>query len=172
MISCRKVKKWMVDYLEGTLPGEKKALFAEHLAKCPRCAQEVTTLVKTQKLVEMKATEEMPEEFWTHYLPRLKRRLAEKPLPGLQWRPVPTLALATVTALVLLIVVTVSLFRSPSLDLKNLPREVLAKEMVTSNSEVDYFIAESFEPEEIVQALMPQEIFSTLAKGGEMYEVL
>lgn len=169
MMSCRKVKKWTVDYLEGTLSGKKKVLFEEHLAKCFQCVQEVGALVKTQKLAGLKAREEMPEEFWTHYLPRLKRRWEEKPLPGLQWRPVPTLALTTATALVLLIVITVSLLRTPSLDLKNLPREVLAKEVVTSNSELDYFIAESFEPEEIVQALIPQEMLSSLVSSSKEF---
>lgn len=172
MISCRKVKRWMIDYLEGTLSGKKKVLFEEHLAKCSRCAREVKALVETQRLVRLKAREEMPEEFWTHYLPRLKRRLEERPLPKLVWRSAPVLALATTTVLVLLVVVAISLFRTPGLDLESLPREVLAEEVVASNSELDYFIAESFEPEEIVQALIPQEIFSALAKGGEMYEVL
>jgi len=172
MISCRKVKRWIVDYLEEALPEDKKTLFEEHLSKCSQCAQEIEALVKTQKLVRLKAVEEMPEGFWVHYLPRLKRRLEEKPLPRLKWRPVPALALATVTALVLLIVVTTSLFRAPGLTLENLPREVLAKEVMAANSELDYFIAESFEPEEIIQALIPEEIFSTLAEGGERYEVL
>ena len=172
MISCRKIKRWVIDYLEGSLCEEKKFLFEEHLAKCFRCAQEVEALVKTQKLVRLKTREEMSEGFWAHYLPRLRRRLEERPLPRLEWRPVPTLALTTATALVLLIVVAVSLFRIPDLDLESLPRKVLVKEVMTANSEVDYFIAESFEPEEIVQALIPQEIFSALAKGGERYEVL
>ncbi|MBU4128752.1 zf-HC2 domain-containing protein [bacterium] len=74
MISCRKVKRWMIDYLEGTLSKKKKVLFKKHLSKCSRCAQEVEALVKTQRLVRLKAREEMPEGFWAHYLPRLKRR--------------------------------------------------------------------------------------------------
>lgn len=172
MIGCRKVKRWTIDYLEGSLPEKKRVLFEEHLSKCSPCVQEVEALVKTQRLVRLKAREEMPEEFWTHYLPRLKRRLEEKPLPRLGWRPAPTLTVATVTTLVLLVVVAISLFRTPGLNLESLPRKALIKEVMASNSEVDYFIAESFEPEEIVQALVPQEIFSALAKGGEMYEVL
>ncbi len=172
MISCRRVKRWTIDYLEETLSEKKKFLFEEHLAKCSKCAQEVETLAKTQKLVRLKAREEMPEGFWTHYLPRLRRRLEEKPLPRLAWRPVPALALATATALVLVIVVAISLLRTPSLNLENLPREVLVEEVMASNSELDYLIAESFEPEEIAQALIPKEIFSALEKGGETYETL
>ncbi|MBA7485230.1 hypothetical protein ES707_20768 [subsurface metagenome] len=172
MISCRKVKKWMVDYLEGTFSEEKKFLFEEHLAKCSRCAQEVGALVKTQKLVRLKAREEMPEGFWAHYLPGLRRRLEEKPLPRLAWRPVPAVVLATTTALVLLVVVAISLLRTPSLNLESLPREVLVEEVMASNSELDYFIAESFEPEEIAQALIPEEIFNSLIRGGETYETL
>ena len=167
MISCRKIKKWMVDYLEGTLSEEKKFLFEEHLAKCSRCAQEVEALVKTQKLVRLKARKEMPEGFWVHYLPRLRRRLEEKPLPRLAWRSVPALALATATASVLLIVVAVSLFRIHGLDLESLPRKVLVKEVMTANSEVDYFIINSFEPEEIVQALIPQEMLNSLVSSSE-----
>ncbi|MBU4310403.1 zf-HC2 domain-containing protein [bacterium] len=167
MISCRKVKRWMIDYLEGTLSKKKKVLFKKHLSKCSRCAQEVEALVKTQRLVRLKAREEMPEGFWAHYLPRLKRRLEEKPLPRLEWRPVPTLALTTATALVLLIVVAVSLLRIPGLDLESLPREVLVEEVRASNSELDYFIADSFEPEEIVQALIPQEILDSLINSNQ-----
>ena len=172
MVSCRKIKRWVIDYLEGSLSEEKKFLFVEHLAKCSRCAQEVGVLVKTQKLVRLKAREEMPEGFWAHYLPRLRRRLEEKPLPKIRWRPVPAVVLATATALVLLVVVAISLLRTPSLNLENLPREVLVEEVMAANSELDYLIAESFEPEEIAQALIPQEIFSALAKGGETYETL
>ena len=109
----------------------------------------------------------MPEGFWAHYLPRLKRRLEEKPLPRLEWRPVPTLALTTATALVLLIVVAVSLLRIPGLDLESLPREVLVEEVRASNSELVYFIADSFEPEEIVQALIPQEILDSLINSNQ-----
>lgn len=167
MISCRKVKRWTIDYLEGTLSGEKKVLFDGHLAKCSRCAQEVEALVKTQKLVRLKAREEMPEGFGAHYLPRLRRRLEEKPLPRLARRPVPALALATATALVLLVVVAISLLRTPSLNLENLPREVLVEEVMASNSELDYFIAESFEPEEIAQALIPQEILDSLINSNQ-----
>ncbi len=167
MISCRKVKKWMVDYLEGTLSEKEKALFEEHLSKCSQCAQEVKALVKTQRLVRLKVREEMPEGFWTHYLPRLRRRLEEKPLPRLAWRPVPALALATATALVLLVVVAISLLRTPSLNLENLPREVLVEEVMASNSELDYFIAESFEPEEIAQALIPQEMLNSLIDSNQ-----
>lgn len=167
MISCRKVKKWMVDYLEGTLSEKEKVLFDEHLSKCSRCAQEVEALVKTQKLVRLKATEEMPEGFWTHYLPGLRRRLEEKPLPRLAWRPVPAVVLATATVLVLLVVVAISLLRTPSLNLESLPREVLVEEVMASNSELDYFIAESFEPEEIAQALIPEELFNSLISSNQ-----
>ncbi len=172
MISCRKVKRWMIDYLEGSLPEKKKVLFEEHLSKCSQCAQEIEALVKTQKLVRLKVREEMPQGFWARYLPRLRRRLEEKPLPRLVWRPVPTLVLATVTALVLLVVVAISLFRTPGLNLESLPRETLIKEVIATNSELDSFIAESFEPEEIVQALVPKEMLNSLMRGGERYEVL
>ncbi|MBU4128751.1 hypothetical protein KJ582_01370 [bacterium] len=117
--------------------------------------------------MKLKAREEMVEGFWTHYLPRLRKRLEKKPLPRLEWRPVPTLALATVTALVLSIVVTVSLSITPDLNLENLPRKVLVKEVMTDNSEVDYFIVNSFEPEEIVQALIPQEILDSLINSNQ-----
>ncbi|MCK4648335.1 zf-HC2 domain-containing protein [bacterium] len=167
MISCRKVKRWTVDYLEGTLSKEKKILFDEHLSKCSRCAQEVGALAKTQKLVRLKAIEEMPEAFWARYLPRLKRRLEEKPLLRLAWRPVPALALATATTLVLLAVVAISLLRTPSLSLENLPREVLVEEVMATNSELDYFITESFEPEEIAQALIPEELFNALIGSNQ-----
>lgn len=172
MIGCRKVRRWMIDYLEESLPEKKKVLFKEHLSKCFQCAQEVEALVKTQKLVRLKVREEMPEEFWAHYLLRLKRRLEEKPLPRLVWRPVSALALATVTALVLLIVVAVSLLRTPGLNLESLPRKALIKEVMATNSELDSFIAESFEPEEILQALVPEEMLNSLMRGGERYEVL
>jgi hypothetical protein len=38
---------------------------------------------------------------------------------------------------------------------------------MASNSEVDYFIAESFEPEEIAQALLPQEILDSLIASNQ-----
>jgi anti-sigma factor RsiW len=157
----------MIDYLEGTLSEKKKVLFKEHLMKCSQCAKEVEALARTQRLMKLKAKEEMVEGFWTHYLPRLRRRLEEKPLPRLEWRPVPTLALATATALVLFVAVTVSLSRTTDLSLENLPRKVLVKEVMAANSEVDYFIAESFEPEEIVQALIPQEMLNSLVSSSK-----
>jgi len=41
------------------------------------------------------------------------------------------------------------------------------EELIASNSELDYFIAESFEPGEIILALMPQEILDALANSDE-----
>ncbi len=37
MVSCREVMAQLWDYLDGELPPERMAAFAEHLALCQRC---------------------------------------------------------------------------------------------------------------------------------------
>lgn len=37
MITCRELIDFLLDYLEGSLPTEQRAVFERHLAMCPEC---------------------------------------------------------------------------------------------------------------------------------------
>jgi anti-sigma factor RsiW len=166
MIGCRKVKRLLVDYLEGTLSSKDKVLIEEHLRACPDCAKEAEFLSRTLKLVRLRSYKEPPEEFWAQYLPNLKKRIEEVPtvksLPRLRWRPVPAplepsvgrrhldvvltrlrfltrpaFAVTTLTVLVLLAIVIVNFVRQPQGDrIVTIPVVAVGQDLKNVPSEV------------------------------------
>jgi anti-sigma factor RsiW len=38
-VTCREVADFLLDYVEGGLPGDTRRRFDEHMAMCPDCAQ-------------------------------------------------------------------------------------------------------------------------------------
>ena len=36
-MTCREFADFMMDYIAGQLPGDSRALFERHLARCPKC---------------------------------------------------------------------------------------------------------------------------------------
>jgi anti-sigma factor RsiW len=49
-VTCRELADFIMDYLNGELPGEVRVAFEEHLTRCPAC---VSYLAAYQSAVEL-----------------------------------------------------------------------------------------------------------------------
>jgi anti-sigma factor RsiW len=49
-VTCRELVAFLVDYLEGTLPAERRAAFEEHLRLCPGCTEYLDSYQATVRL--------------------------------------------------------------------------------------------------------------------------
>lgn len=64
-MNCRQCVDFLMDYLDGQLPDDERAVFEQHLAKCPPC---VTYLETYRQAVQLGKSAycgevcEMPEE--------------------------------------------------------------------------------------------------------------
>jgi anti-sigma factor RsiW len=50
MITCRDLTRFLMDYIEGTLPAGQKDVFEHHLSICPACIAYLRTYQETVKL--------------------------------------------------------------------------------------------------------------------------
>ena len=48
--SCRELVEFLADYLSGELPAEQRAVFHEHLARCPSCVSYTSTYLQAMRL--------------------------------------------------------------------------------------------------------------------------
>lgn len=48
-ITCRELVELVTEYLEGTLPAERRTLFEEHLATCDWCVTYLDQMRQTQR---------------------------------------------------------------------------------------------------------------------------
>jgi anti-sigma factor RsiW len=42
-VTCKELVEFLMDYLDGILPGPQRACFEEHLAECPDCVAYLAT---------------------------------------------------------------------------------------------------------------------------------
>lgn len=123
----------------------------------------MTTFWKLKKLMDLKSTPEPGEGFWDTYLPRLRERMELEPVPlYLRLTPIPLISFVCITLVVLTVLTTINLYKPPVLNLESLPR----KSVVENIEELDYFISENFDSENIVKGFFPKEIISPIIGGG------
>ncbi|MGH2460783.1 MAG: anti-sigma factor family protein [Chloroflexota bacterium] len=61
-LTCREFVELVTEFLEGTMPGEDRSRFEQHLAICPGCATYVDQMRQTISLVGRIAEESIPTE--------------------------------------------------------------------------------------------------------------
>ena len=65
-MTCRDVIEFLMDYLDGALPPQERALFEEHFDVCPQCIDYLNTYRETIKLGKASfddpACRDVPEE--------------------------------------------------------------------------------------------------------------
>lgn len=49
-MTCRELVAFLVDYLEGSLPADRRASFEEHLRLCPGCTEYLDSYRETVRL--------------------------------------------------------------------------------------------------------------------------
>lgn len=123
----------------------------------------MTTFRKLKKLMDIRTIPEPEEGFWNSYLPNLRKRMELEPIPWfLRLTPTPLISIASITLITLTVLTTMNLYKSPLLDLESVPR----KTIIENIEELDYFISENFDSENIVKGIFPREIISPITGGG------
>jgi anti-sigma factor RsiW len=77
-LTCRKVAELLIDFADGTLPADQRALLERHLCGCVPCAIYMHTYHDTIRLTQALPDEPLPEEFAA----RLKSMLHGAAPPG------------------------------------------------------------------------------------------
>lgn len=49
-MTCRELNSFLMDYLSGELPSDKRAVFDEHLNSCPECVAYLRSYEETVRL--------------------------------------------------------------------------------------------------------------------------
>jgi anti-sigma factor RsiW len=75
---CQDCVDLLADYLDGSLPDEKKTAFEEHLSYCPPCITFVRTYKATTRVCREKMFTAMPEEVGSRLHDFLQKNLAHK----------------------------------------------------------------------------------------------
>ena len=78
MLSCQRVLRLFVDYLDKGLPTEYSELMEEHLAQCPSCAVEAKRYREIIYLARQLPTLSAPESI----LDRLRQTAVEPSIPA------------------------------------------------------------------------------------------
>jgi anti-sigma factor RsiW len=61
-MTCRQGVDFLIDYLEGTLPAESRALVDAHVAGCPRCVAFIRSYGDTPRLLRDATTQRLPAD--------------------------------------------------------------------------------------------------------------
>jgi len=69
-MNCADVEILICDYLDGTLPEERKSAVERHLAQCPACAELARDSAAAVAFMERAAAVEPPPELITRILRR------------------------------------------------------------------------------------------------------
>jgi anti-sigma factor RsiW len=75
MMYCQDCVDLLADYLDGTLPAEKKTALDEHLSYCPPCITFVRTYKATSRVCRGVLAKNLPEEMSSRLHDFLKKNL-------------------------------------------------------------------------------------------------
>lgn len=75
---CRTVHKYLVGYLDGSIPEELLVKIREHLSTCPHCNQEVTEQVAIRDALQSIPSPVRSEQFWMSLEQAVAIRLSYK----------------------------------------------------------------------------------------------
>ncbi len=91
MIKCTDIEQNLIDLLDGSINGERRAGFDSHLEGCPACRQLLAAYQQLFAKSEESDPTELPRELWYRLQDKINRMEENRPsrlrLP-VQWRPV------------------------------------------------------------------------------------
>ena len=74
-MKCKRARKMLLGYVNGTLEQEDNHLIQEHITGCDLCRRELDTLNKILKITDNAKVEYPPASVWENFLPDLHRRI-------------------------------------------------------------------------------------------------
>jgi predicted anti-sigma-YlaC factor YlaD len=75
-VTCQEIADFLMDYLDGTLPGTQRAIFEEHLGECPECVAYIKSYqatIRMSKKTRPEAPDTAPEDLIQAILAARKR---------------------------------------------------------------------------------------------------
>jgi len=91
-MSCRKIRSLLVDYNENSLTPEERKLVEDHLRVCVRCREELKEIQALFEVLEREKPEKVEENYWTNFVPEIRRRIESPAPPRLIGNLLPQLA--------------------------------------------------------------------------------
>ena len=61
-MTCRDFADFLLDYVDGALPGDTRRRFDEHMAICPDCVQYLQQYAETVKAGRLAMADELPAD--------------------------------------------------------------------------------------------------------------
>lgn len=74
-MKCKRARKMLLGYVNGTLEQEDSYLIQEHTTGCDLCRRELDTLSKILKIIDNGKVEYPPASVWENFLPDLHKRI-------------------------------------------------------------------------------------------------
>lgn len=78
-VSCKTGVELLMDYLEGMVPDDVRALLESHVAGCPRCAAFIDAYLATPRILRDATAAAMPPELQRSLLGFLRAQRGDGP---------------------------------------------------------------------------------------------
>jgi anti-sigma factor RsiW len=78
-VSCKTGVELLMDYLEGMVPDDVRAVLESHVAECPRCAAFVDSYLATPRILRDATAAAMPPELQRSLLAFLRAQRGDRP---------------------------------------------------------------------------------------------
>jgi anti-sigma factor RsiW len=79
-VSCKTGVEILMDYLEGEVPDDMRALLESHVSGCPKCAAFIASYLATSRILREATAAAMPPELQRSLLAFLRAQRGEEPL--------------------------------------------------------------------------------------------
>lgn len=78
-LTCKKfILECLIEYEDGTMPAEERALFQEHMELCPPCLRFLTSYQATGKTLKLLKPDEIPPDLAQSVLAFVRSRAGRK----------------------------------------------------------------------------------------------
>ncbi len=78
-LTCKRfILECLIEYEDGTMPAEERALFEQHMELCPPCLRFLTTYRATGKTLKLLKPEEIPSDLAQSVLAFVRSRAGRK----------------------------------------------------------------------------------------------
>ncbi|MGB8953711.1 MAG: zf-HC2 domain-containing protein [Candidatus Aminicenantales bacterium] len=94
-MDCKRIERWLSDYLDGELSRKKQKNVEAHLQKCPFCRSYKQRLETIQERAKTFSTPDIAPEYWQESLTRLKAKIDAAEADGFRHKTIRPSLLST-----------------------------------------------------------------------------